>query len=50
VIENVGIGPARGEPNAWLLTRAGRRAAELLDDSLNFRTRYARSTRARGAA
>jgi AcrR family transcriptional regulator len=30
VIENVGIGAARGEPNAWLLTRSGRRAAELL--------------------
>ncbi len=50
IIENVGVGPARGEPNAWLLTRAGQRAVELLDPSLNFRTRYPRGTRARGAA
>ena len=35
VIENVGIGAARGEPNAWLLTASGRRAIELLDDSSN---------------
>ncbi len=30
VIENVGIGAARGEPNAWLLTSTGRRTVELL--------------------
>jgi AcrR family transcriptional regulator len=30
VIENVGVGAARGEPNAWLLTPAGRRTVELL--------------------
>jgi AcrR family transcriptional regulator len=30
VIENVGVGAARGEPNAWLLTESGRRAVELL--------------------
>ncbi len=39
VIENVGIGAARGEPNAWLLTASGRRAIELLDDSSNARAR-----------
>ncbi|HTZ63357.1 MAG TPA: hypothetical protein VMB51_04580 [Solirubrobacteraceae bacterium] len=30
VIENVGVGAARGEPNAWLLTSSGRRTVELL--------------------
>jgi hypothetical protein len=30
VIENVGIGAARGEPNAWLLTASGRRALTVL--------------------
>jgi AcrR family transcriptional regulator len=30
VIENVGVGAARGEPNAWLLTASGRRTVELL--------------------
>ncbi len=35
VIENVGVGAARGEPNAWLLTTSGRHAIELLDDSSN---------------
>jgi AcrR family transcriptional regulator len=33
VIENVGIGAARGEPNAWLLTPSGRRVLELLGES-----------------
>jgi AcrR family transcriptional regulator len=32
MIENVGVGPARGEPNAWLLTALGRRTVELLGD------------------
>jgi hypothetical protein len=30
VIENVGVGAARGEPNAWLLTPSGRRALDLI--------------------
>ncbi len=30
VIENVGVGAVRGEPNAWLLTASGRRTVELL--------------------
>jgi AcrR family transcriptional regulator/DNA-binding MarR family transcriptional regulator len=30
IIENVGIGAARGEPNAWLLTPSGRRALALI--------------------
>jgi hypothetical protein len=34
VIENVGAGAARGEPNAWLLTPAGQRMLELLAKSL----------------
>ncbi|HTZ64257.1 MAG TPA: hypothetical protein VMB51_09140 [Solirubrobacteraceae bacterium] len=33
VIENVGVGAARGEPNAWLLTAEGRRALSLLGES-----------------
>jgi hypothetical protein len=33
VIENVGLGSARGEPNAWLLTASGRRTVELLAGS-----------------
>jgi hypothetical protein len=33
VIENVGLGPARGEPNAWVLTVWGRRTVELINDS-----------------
>jgi AcrR family transcriptional regulator len=30
VIENVGVGPARGEPNAWLITAAGTRTLALI--------------------
>jgi AcrR family transcriptional regulator len=33
VIENVGLGPARGEPNAWVLTASGRRTIELINQS-----------------
>jgi AcrR family transcriptional regulator len=33
VIENVGIGAARGEPNAWLLTASGQRALALIGAS-----------------
>ena len=33
VIENVGLGSARGEPNAWVLTGSGRRAVELINES-----------------
>ena len=33
VIENVGLGPARGEPNAWVLTASGRRSVELINQS-----------------
>jgi hypothetical protein len=33
VIENVGAGAVRGEPNAWVLTAPGRRAVELLNES-----------------
>ncbi len=33
VVENVGLGPARGEPNAWLLTASGRRAVEGISQS-----------------
>jgi AcrR family transcriptional regulator len=34
VIENVGVGAERGEPNAWLLTGLGRRAIELINESV----------------
>jgi AcrR family transcriptional regulator len=47
VIENVGVGAARGEPNAWLLTPSGRGAVELIDESVVPRPRGAT---ARGAA
>ncbi len=50
VIENVGIGAARGEPNAWLLTSSGRRAVELLGKTRAAGARQPRSTRARGMA
>ena len=33
VIANVGVGAARGEPNAWLLTPSGTRTLELLEQS-----------------
>ena len=33
VIENVGIGAGRGEPNAWLLTASGQRALALIGAS-----------------
>ena len=35
VIENVGIGATRGEPNAWLLTPAGRRTVVLLGEKFD---------------
>ncbi len=50
VIENVGMGAARGEPNAWLLTPSGRRAVELLRKTLAAGARQPRSSRARGTA
>jgi DNA-binding MarR family transcriptional regulator len=48
VIENVGAGPARGEPNAWLLTALGRRALEVIGQSFDDAPR-ARRARVRGA-
>ncbi len=47
VIENVGVGAARGEPNAWLLTSSGRDAVELIGESFVPRPRGAST---RGAA
>jgi AcrR family transcriptional regulator len=49
-IENVGIGAARGEPNAWLLTPSGRRALELIGESFASGAPPPRSTPARGTA
>ena len=45
VIENVGLGSARGEPNAWVLTRSGHRAVELINK--NFASGAPRQRRAR---
>lgn len=50
VIENVGVGAARGEPNAWLLTPSGRRAVELLDESFARGALRPRRARITGAA
>ena len=50
VIENVGIGAARGEPNAWLLTPSGRRALKLIGQSFASGAPRPRSTRARRIA
>jgi AcrR family transcriptional regulator len=47
VIENVGIGAVRGEPNAWLLTASGRRALALIGASA---TPHARGARIKGEA
>ena len=49
VIENVGIGAARGEPNAWLLTPSGRRAVELINESFASGAPRQRRARSRGA-
>ena len=50
VIENVGIGAARGEPNAWLLTPSGRRAIEVVDASVPSRASQQKDARTSGAA
>ncbi len=50
VVENVGVGAARGEPNAWLLTPSGRRAVEVLADSFTGRAQRPRDAATRGAA
>lgn len=50
VIENVGIGPARGEPNAWLLTVEGLRVLELLAESFADRAPRRASRGIRGVA
>ncbi len=50
VIENVGVGAARGEPNAWLLTAAGERALALIAQSSSAAAPRARVARTRGAA
>ncbi len=49
VVENVGMGAARGEPNAWLLTADGRRVLALLVDSRAARAPRRASGRVRGA-
>ncbi len=50
VIENVGVGPARGEPNAWLLTPSGRRAVELIGESYASGAPRPRRSRSEGVA
>jgi AcrR family transcriptional regulator len=49
LIENVGAGAARGEPNAWLLTAEGRRVLELLGKSVADRLERRTGGRVRGA-
>jgi AcrR family transcriptional regulator len=49
VIENVGVGAARGEPNAWLLTESGRHVVDVINEGPNSAARP-RSVRARGVA
>ncbi len=46
LIENVGLGQAYGEPNAWLLTAAGKRMTDLVNDGLG--TQGARRLAAHG--
>lgn len=50
VIENVGLGPARGEPNAWLLTASGERALALIAQGSSVGAPRRRRARAGGAA
>ena len=50
MIENVGIGAVRGEPNAWLLTPAGQRALELIGQSFASGAPRPRSMREEGMA
>jgi hypothetical protein len=50
VIENVGVGAVRGEPNAWLLTASGRRTVELLVGSFESDVPRPRSTAAKRLA
>jgi AcrR family transcriptional regulator len=50
VIENVGVGAARGEPNAWLLTESGKRAVKLINEGFGSRATRPSSARARGVA
>ncbi len=50
VIENVGVGAARGEPNAWLLTASGQRAVELIDETVASGAGRPRRKRTRGTA
>ena len=49
VIENVGVGAVRGEPNAWLLTASGRRTVELLSETFATGAPQPRRVRTRGA-
>ena len=49
LIENVGIGATRGEPNAWLLTPEGHRVVELLDQSFGRRAPRRMGRRVRDA-
>jgi len=48
VIENVGVGAARGEPNAWLLTSSGHRVLGLLGESFAERAPRRAAARIRG--
>jgi AcrR family transcriptional regulator len=50
VIENVGVGASRGEPNAWLLTASGRRMIRLIEENPRLGGPRPGGARMRGAA
>jgi hypothetical protein len=50
LVQNAGLGAAHGEPNAWLLTAAGKRILEAAGDSHAFDRRGARSAAAGSVA
>jgi hypothetical protein len=50
LIENVGLGAAYGEPNAWLLTGDGRQVVTAIGHGFGVGTALGRGRRVRGAA
>jgi hypothetical protein len=50
LIDNVGLGAAHGEPNAWLLTPEGRRVVEAIGHGFAVGAAVRRGRRARGTA
>src|SRR5262249_15950146 len=50
LIENVGLGPSRGEPNAWLLTAYGRRVVKAIGHGFVMSSAGQGARRVRGSA